>query len=349
MKARHGRLGVLFSLAYLLLLSLQNPASAQTKLSIVHSAVGPNDTPLWIAQEQGFFARQDLDVQLVLHEGLGVARRVGSDLPFGVMGVPIVILAVATQGKDLRILAPIASARSVSHFVARPEVKQTADLRGKRVGVSGMGGAFWIVAIKALEHLGLEPHRDRVSIVDIGALPGGPSGEGLYERTARALETGAADAVILDPARSAQLQAKGYSLLLDTSTANIAAGGSALVVDGKYLREHTDVVEKVVRGFVEGTAFALDPANKDVVLKTVTTRMKLADMAAAETAYRSFVSGALRKPYPSIDALQELRRVMALFEPKALDVRLSDVMDDRFVRTLDESGVLDKLYETHRR
>jgi ABC-type nitrate/sulfonate/bicarbonate transport system substrate-binding protein len=26
------------------------------------------DAPLWIAQEQGFFARQDLDVQLVMHE-----------------------------------------------------------------------------------------------------------------------------------------------------------------------------------------------------------------------------------------------------------------------------------------
>jgi NitT/TauT family transport system substrate-binding protein len=348
MEAHHCRAGVLFTLAYVFLLGLQNPASAQTKVSVVHSAVGPNDTPLWIAQEQGFFARQGLDVQLVLHDGLGVAQRVGKEVPFGVMGVPIVIL-VTTQGKDLRILAPIASARSMLHFVARPEVKQPADLRGKRVGVSGMGGAFWIVAIMALEHLGLEPQRDQISIVNIGTLPGGPPGEGLYDRTARALESGAADAVILDPARSGQFQAKGYSLLLDTSTANITAGGSALVVDGQYLREHADVVEKVVRGFVEATAFALDPANQAVVLRTLMTRMKFEDMTAAELAYKSFLSGALRKPYLSVDALKEVRRVMARFEPKVLDVPLFDVIDDSFVRRLDNSGALDKLYETQKR
>ena len=349
MKAFGRRLGMMLTLAQILLLSLHDPASAQTKVSIVHSAVGPNDTALWIAQERGFFKRQELDVQLVSHEGPGVANRVGNEIPFGVMGVPIVILVTATQSKDLRILLPIGSARSLTHLVARPEVTRPADLRGKRVGVSGMGGAFWIMAIKALEHLGLDPQRDRISIVDVGALPGGPVGEGLYDRMARALEGGAADAVILDPGRSAQFQTKGYSLLLDTSAANIAVGGSALVVDGRYLREHADVVERIVRGFVEGTAFALAPANKDGVLKTLLTRMKLPNMAGAEAAYKSFVAGAQRKPYPSIDALQEVRRVMALFEPKVLDVKLADVMDDRFVRRLDESGALDKLYELHAR
>jgi hypothetical protein len=59
-------------------------------------------------------------------------------------------------------------------------------------------------------------------------------------------------------------------------------------------------VEKVVRGIAEGTAFALSPANRDVMLKIMMTRMSLKDLAAADGAYKSFVSTALRKPYPTM-------------------------------------------------
>jgi len=273
---------------------------------------------------------------LLLQETRGVAHRITGDIQFGVIGIPAIMVAV-TEGSDLRILAPSSSARAANHLVARPAVKTLEDLRGKRFGVFGIGTGFWIQAVLALEHLGLDPTRDRISFVEVGNLA----------RMAQALEAGEIDAAMLDPARSSQLRGKGFSLLLDMYPANISAAQNALVVDGAYLREHPDVVEKVVAGLVEGIAFSLSPAKKDVVLKTLMAHMQLTDPAAAESGYKNFASRVLHKPYASVEAMQNMQRVMALHDPKVLSLKLADLIEERFVRKLDESGVIERLYSTY--
>jgi ABC-type nitrate/sulfonate/bicarbonate transport system substrate-binding protein len=322
--------------ALLWLLPHAQGPSAQTKVSIIHAVVGPGETPLWIAHEQGLFGKQGIDVQILLQETPGVARRITGDIQFGQIGIPAAMAAVV-EGIDLKILAPVTSARAVNHLVARPEVKTPEDLRGKRFGVFGIGTGFWIQAMLALEHLRLDPTRDRISFVEVGNLP----------RMARALEAGDIDAAILDPGRSSQLQGKGFSMLLDMSTANISGAQNALVVAGAYLRAHPDMVEKVVAGLVEGIAFSLAPANKEIVLKTLMAHMKLTDPASAENAYKTFASRVLRRPYASVEAMQNMQRVMALHNPKVVHLQLADLIEERFVHTLDKSGVIDRLYSTY--
>lgn len=54
-----------------------------------------------------------------------------------------------------------------------------------------------------------------------------------------------------------------------------------------------------------------------------------------------------RKPYASVAAIQNMQRVMALNDPKMLNVKVEDLFEDRFVRKLDQSGVIDQLYSTY--
>jgi hypothetical protein len=54
-----------------------------------------------------------------------------------------------------------------------------------------------------------------------------------------------------------------------------------------------------------------------------------------------------RKPYGSVAAMQNVQRVMALNDPKVLNVKVEDLVEDRFVRKLDESGVIDRLYSAY--
>lgn len=325
-----------FALFVALLLPSAQIASAQTQISIIHAVVGPSEIPLWIAHEQGLFAKHGIDAQILLQETPGVARRITGDIQFGVIGIPATIAAVV-EGRDLKILAPTSSARATTHLVAHPDVKTPNDLRGKRFGVFGIGTGFWIHAMLALEHLGLDPKRDHITFVEVGNLA----------RMARALEAGDIDAAMLDPARSSQLRGKGFSMLLDMYPANISAVQNALIVTSAYLRERPEVVEKVVAAFVEGIAFSLSLTNKRVVLNTLMAHMKITDAAVAESAYQNFSSRVIRKPYASIDAMRNMQRVMALHDPKVLNLKLADLIDERFVRKLDESGVIDRLYTTY--
>ena len=72
----------------------------------------------------------------------------------------------------------------------------------------------------------------------------------------------------------------------------------------------------------------------------------LADMAAAERGYQD-LSNLNRKPYPAIESLKNVQKIMALHDPKVLNLKVEDLIEDRFVRKLDESGVIDRLYSTY--
>ena len=53
------------------------------------------------------------------------------------------------------------------------------------------------------------------------------------------------------------------------------------------------------------------------------------------------------KPYPSLAALQKMQTIMAAHDPRISDVQLAKLIDDGFVRTLDESGAITRLYDTY--
>jgi hypothetical protein len=57
-----------------------------------------------------------------------------------------------------------------------------------------------------------------------------------------------------------------------------------------------------------------------------------------------FYFGEAKQPYPSLEGLRNAQRLMALQNPKIGTVKLDDLVDARFVRKLDESGFIDKLY-----
>lgn len=316
--------------ALLWLLPSAQVASAQTNVSISHIVIGPNQVPLWIAHEQELFAKHGADVHL-LHE------TTTGDFQFRVFGSPAMI-AAATAGRDLKVLVSLDSGRVTSHLMAKPDVKTPDDLRGKRFGVTRIGTGFWIFSILALEHLGLDPKQDRINFVEVG---------GDVPRLVQTLEAGEIDAAMLDPGQGTQLKAKGFSLLLDMSAVNSSAVQQALVVDGAYLRQNPELVEKVVAGLVEGIAFSLSPANKDTVLKTLTAHLNITVPAAVESGYRAFLARVNRKPYGSVAALRNVQRVMALNDPKVLNVNVEELIEDRFVRKLDESGVIDRLYSIY--
>src|SRR2546425_7756135 len=101
--------------ALLWLLPNARVASAQTKVSISHIVIGPNQVPLWIAHEQGLFAKHGIDAQL-LHE------TTTGDFQFRLFGTPAMI-AAATGGRDLKVVAALDSGRVTSHLVARPDIK----------------------------------------------------------------------------------------------------------------------------------------------------------------------------------------------------------------------------------
>lgn len=322
-------------IALLWLLPSAQIVSAQTKIAI--ASPGPLGVtvsiPLAIAREQGLFAKYGLEARV----NVGLPPLVGKESELGVVGSPAALLQIAQQGTDLKILGAFSTGRISGHLVTRAEIKKPEDLRGKRLGVGGpIGAGSWISAILALQHFGLDPKRDNITIV---------SGGGAFQN-AKALEDGTIDAAMLNPAQSSQMNPKGFVVLLDMYQNNVYGVQTVLATTGAYLQEHPDVVEKVMTALVEAMAFSLAPTNKPTVLKTIMKDLKLTDPAAGERGYQD-LRDLNRKPYPIAERLRSMQKVMALHEPKVLSVKVEDVIEDRFVRKLDENGTIDRLYNTY--
>ena len=308
-------------------------ASAQTKITIGYAAVSPRTTPLYLAQEQGLFAKYGLDPKIVLVRAAAtlVATLVSGEMDVGYTGGTSV-LGAAGQGSYLKILSSISS--TLTHtLVAHPSIKRAEELRGKRFGIQNPGGTTWINTVLALEFVGLEPKRDNINLLPIGdsVLVG------------QALEAGRVDAAVLDGALVRRLRSKGFAIIAELQPAKIPMLSQAIVVSPEFLQKRGEIAEKLLMTLVESLAYSAAPSNKAVVIKTMMRRFQINDPAVAEEGYQDYLIGVERRPIPMPEGMRNIRRLMASLNPKIASVKVEDLIDSRMIRKLDENGFIDKI------
>jgi hypothetical protein len=59
--------------------------------------------------------------------------------------------------------------------------------------------------------------------------------------------------------------------------------------------------------------------------------------------YQDLLTNIERKPLPSLEALRNIRRLMAAENPKAANVNVEELIDARLIRKLEENGYMDKI------
>ena len=324
-------------LAFLIFALYAAASAAETKITIGYAAVSPRTLPLIIAQEQGLFGKHGIETRLVLIKGapILVASLISGDIEVGYTGGPSVIGAAA-QGTYLKILASVSS--KLTHTViANPSIKTAENLKGKKFGIQSIGGSTWMHTMLALEHMGIDPKRDNVSLLVVGD----------SVVIGQALEAGRVDAAVLDGALMRRLKNKGFSVIVDLQPFNIPMLNQAIVVSSDYLHKHADTAEKILMTLVESLAFSLAPANKAIVIKTMMRRFQISDPMVAEEGYQDYLTSVERKPIPSLDALRNIRRLMAVQNPKVANVKVEDLVESRMIRKLDEIGFIDRAGATY--
>ena len=308
-------------------------ASKPAPVNMLHlGAVGISAIVLLVAERQNFFRKHGVDVQLVPVRGTRIPKPT-DEHPVGHIGAPAAIMNAA-GGSELRIIASLDSGRLSNHLVVSPSIRTPQDLRGKRLGARVTGAALWIHTVLTLEQLGLDAARDNISILPVGD----PA------QVMQALEEGRIDGAVLPSAQSKQLTNKGYSVLLDLSPLSIYGAQDALVVTTTFLREHPNSIEGIVAGLIEGAAFVQSAKGKSATLETIKTELMITDNAAADAGLLQLSKVIVRKPYPSAERLLNMQRIMSIVAPTAMNVKVTDLIEDRFVKKLDESGFIDAAY-----
>ena len=104
----------------------------------------------------------------------------------------------------------------------------------------------------------------------------------------------------------------------------------------------------VMKALIEGEYFTLAPSGKSQVIKTIMNRLKLNDRSLAEEGYADVLKEFEPKPYPSLEGLKNMQRLLAMQNPKLADVNTANLMDITFMRKLEETGFLAQLQARYR-
>ena len=308
-------------------------AAAPGRIILGYAAPGARALPFWMAQELGLFDKYGVDVEPVFIRGapILVAGLASGDIHVGSTGGSATLAAVA-GGQDLKIIATFGS-RNTFDLVAQPNIKRPEDLRGKRIGLTSIGGTTWMALLLWLEHFGLDVQRDQMQLQVMGE----------QALTTQALQNGVINAAILDGIFSRRLKPKGFTIVGEYSELKYQFVSQALVVQRSLLQQRGDMLENLLKAEIDGLAFVLAPKNKPAVIRTLMRRVKT-DAAAAEEGYLDLIRGMERKPLPTVESLVHVQRLMKLQNPKIGDVKIQDLNDDRIIKKLDDSGFIDRAY-----
>lgn len=309
-------------------------AEAPAKFILAYGAIGGNAVPLWIGKEQGIFRKYNLDPQLVyIIAGRAMQSMLAGDIQFGLLGATHVTNAV-TAGGDMTML--LGMEEKLNYFLnARPGIKSAEDLKGKKVGIGTPSGSLALATYVGLDHLGLVPRRDGITLLNTGSTP---------ERMS-ALFAGSIDAAFFNPEVEQVVVQQGYPVLLDLGKANVPFQSSGLATSRKYMRGNPLIVENLAKAIIEGVAFVRNPANKKTVTDSIGRNLRLDRADRLERAYQAISESFPRKPCPSLPGIASVLKLMAQhgLNPKGAGLKPEDIADMSVCKKLEESGFFDRL------
>jgi hypothetical protein len=102
-----------------------------------------------------------------------------------------------------------------------------------------------------------------------------------------------------------------------------------------------------MKGLIESLAFILAPQNKSVVVNTIMKRLKISDPSVAEQGYQDLVQISDARPYVSLEGLRNIQRLIKIQNPPIGNVKLEELIDNRPLKKLEDSGFLQKTYAAY--
>jgi ABC-type nitrate/sulfonate/bicarbonate transport system substrate-binding protein len=324
-------------LAVLMTLVSSSAAAYAQKLQQVRVALStptPHMAPLFVAKDKRLYDKYGLDVQLILvNSGSLVAQMFQAGEIQITANAPASLVSLAATGEKLSFFLGLSNTSPFS-VVSQPSMRRAEDLKGKKIGTARFGGSSHISALIALEHLGLDLKRDKITLIQTGVDP---------DRMV-ALENKAIDAGMLQRVATKVMTAKGFYNLLNMHGAKLQYQNTGLTVKKDYASAHPKVVDGFTRATIEAYAYIFKKENKQSVKEVVAKNLRLKNVEAAEDFYLEAQEELDRKPYPTLEGFKIVIKYVAEQNPKAAAIKAEEIVDSSWLKRLDDEKFFDRVY-----
>jgi len=247
-------------------------AAAQTKLKVMVFP-GLSNLPIFAAQHKDLFAKQGLAIELLNTPNSDVLRNglAKGDHQIAHAAVDNAVAMVELAKADVVIVT--GGDNGFNRIFVQPEINSYADLRGKAVVVDAPNTAYALLLYKVLKDHGLNKGDYTVR----------PIGGTTARLEAMTKDRANAAAGVLNPPYSFRAAEAGLKDMGSAATAIGAYQAGGAFVMREWAKANSDTLLRYIKAYIEGTRWALDPANKDEVIALLAERLKLAPQIAAQS------------------------------------------------------------------
>jgi len=306
-------------LLFLLSAGRAEPAELK-KLTLGYSTVGPAGTGLWMAKEIGAFDKYGIDAELIFVSSGPIVGQalLGGDMKAGLAATNAVTAAVLAGVPLVSVMSLVN--RPYYRCWVQPEIVRMDELRGKTLGVSRFGSVTDNLTRILLRRYNLE---GAVQIRQMG---------GTTEMAA-AFQRRQIDGAVISALRvNAPMR-----MLVDLAELGIRYSNIVIAVSRDYQRRSPEMVEAMVRAYLEGVAAA--GQHKEKALQVIQKYTRLEDPKLIHELYADGVKFLERVPRLDAEALAPIVEFMG-----KKPIPVETVADNSIVNRLERDGSIDKLY-----
>jgi ABC-type nitrate/sulfonate/bicarbonate transport system substrate-binding protein len=313
----------------LFLLVLRTTGFAQERYMIGYAGFAGFQVSMWAVKDLGLLKKYGLEGETVLVPGTSrqIQALIGDSIQFAHVDAAGHVRAVM-RGADIVMVGGSLNKFPFSLVTAK-EIRQPADLIGKKIGIVGFGGGNDLAVTLLLREWKIP--RDKVTVLQAG---GGAN-------RLVALTTKALDATVLSHPELGEALRMGMNELGNLNEFKSADYPmTAVAVRRSFLQNNRDVVKRFMRAYAEGTYQFMN--DKETGIKIFKNRLKQENPAALEETYRYF---ALQFSFPtrvSHNGLQNTLELIAKENPK-VETSLNKYLDESILDELEKEGFFKKI------
>ena len=323
---------VLFLAALIAVFIGARAANAQSeKLRVAMASISTSQVNLWVPLDTGLFKKHRLDVDLVFISGAPIvnAALLSGEVAIA-QGGPAPSIQTNLKGAGTYIILGNTN-RFPYQLVVAPNIKEVADLKGKRFAIARIGAADHSAVLFVLPRLGLHAEKE-LSLIAVGAVP---------SRFA-ALVNGSVAATLLIPPETTKARSLGFRVLANFMDIDVDFQQNAIYTTKSFIDRKTDTLRRFVMAYSEGIHYIHTNAKGT---QQIMKKYLKGDDKAIEEAYTEVVLKAAPKiPYPTKSGLQTLMKFMAATTPEIANTKPEDFIDTRLIKELEDSGFYTRLY-----
>lgn len=303
-------------------------------LRIAYTSIAMVYGPLWVTREAGLFKKNNIDAELLYIAGgpPSLQALIAGDVAVSFTAAGAVV-AANLAGSDVVLLGTSIDSLPFELWSV-PTIKEPAQLKGTKLGVSRIGATTDFVARYLLKKWGLQPDKD-VAIFQAGS---GPQIFG-------AVKGGAVQSGVFSTGfETLQAEADGYVRLADVSTSGLAYPFGPFAARQTFLKSHPDLASRFIKAYVEG--IHRYKTDKAFALATLEKYTRQKSSPAAERIYQTFATKYFKRvPEATGAGIQTVLEELSATRTIPPGVTPQRFVESKFINEIVASGFVDNLYK----